>query len=101
MYRSYALSLGALAMALVAFRGAMNGDLALETVKKALMALIAYSILGMAAGAIMDYLIRQMLKIDTVAASLGSGTDIKNARLKIVMLRLDHAERELSHSKQK
>ncbi len=59
MHRSYALSLGALAMALVAIRGALNGDLALETVIKALMALIAYSILGMAAGAIMDYLIRQ------------------------------------------
>ncbi len=59
MHRSYALSLGALAMALVAIRGAMNGDLASETVINALMALLAYSILGMAAGAIMDYLIRQ------------------------------------------
>lgn len=59
MHRSYALSLGALAMALVAIRGAMKGDLASDTVITALMALIAYSVLGMAAGAIMDYLIRQ------------------------------------------
>ncbi len=46
-------------MALVAIRGAMRGDVASDTVIDALMALVAFAILGMAAGAIMDYLIRQ------------------------------------------
>jgi hypothetical protein len=62
MHRSYALSLGAIAMALVLLRGAMNQELAVEVAVEAIMALGLFAGVGAIAGAIVDYLVRDDLE---------------------------------------
>jgi membrane protein YqaA with SNARE-associated domain len=58
MHRSYALSLGAIAMALVLLRGAMHHELAAEVAVESIMALVLFAAVGAVAGAIVDYLVR-------------------------------------------
>ncbi len=62
MLRSYALSLGAIAMALVSIRGAMAGELAETVAIESVIALVVFAILGGIAGAVMDYLVRSNLE---------------------------------------
>jgi membrane protein YqaA with SNARE-associated domain len=62
MQRSYALSLGAIAMALVALRGAMRNELAAAVAVESIMALIVFAVVGAIAGAIVEYLIRDDLE---------------------------------------
>jgi membrane protein YqaA with SNARE-associated domain len=62
MHRSFALSLGAIAMALVALRGAVRNELAAEVALEAILALVLFAIMGAFAGAIADYLIRDDLE---------------------------------------
>ena len=62
MIRSYALSLGALAMALVALRGAVRGELAGSVVTESIVALVVFVTVGLGAGWIADYLIRDSLE---------------------------------------
>jgi len=58
MHRSFALSLGAIAMALVSLRGAVRNELAAEVALEAIVALVLFAIVGAIAGAIAEYLIR-------------------------------------------
>jgi len=62
MHRSFALSLGAIAMALVSLRGAVRNELAAEVALEAILALGIFAIAGAVAGAIADYLIRDDLE---------------------------------------
>ena len=62
MHRSYALSLGSLAMALVAIRGAMRNELAAAVAVESIMALMIFAVVGAIAGAIVDYLVRDDLE---------------------------------------
>ena len=57
-----AISLGALAMGLVVLRGAINGELAGHVAVESIIALIAFMCIGMAAGWIADYLVRDALE---------------------------------------
>jgi membrane protein YqaA with SNARE-associated domain len=62
MHRSYALSLGAIAMAMVLLRGALHRELAAEVAVESIMALVLFAVLGAIAGAIADYLVRDDLE---------------------------------------
>ena len=62
MHRSYALSLGSVAMAMVAVRGAMRHELASEVAVEAIIARGAFAVLGGIAGAVADYLVRNELE---------------------------------------
>ena len=59
MLRSYAASLGALAMGLVVLRGAFLGELAQHVAMEAIVALIVFAGIGAVAGWIAEYLIRE------------------------------------------
>jgi len=58
LLRSYAVSLGALAMGLVVFRGVILGEFAANVAKEAILALLVFSGVGAVAGWIADYLVR-------------------------------------------
>jgi len=60
--RSYAASLGALAMSLVVFRGIVRGELADAVAAEAIVALVIFAAVGGVAGWIADYLIRDALE---------------------------------------
>ena len=62
MLRSYAVSLGALAMGLVVFRGAILGEYADRVAMEAIVALVVFSGIGAWAGWIADYLVRDSLE---------------------------------------
>ncbi len=62
MTRSYAAALGSLAMGLVVFRGAILGELAGAVAAEAIVAMLAFAVVGWAAGWIADYLIRDALE---------------------------------------
>ena len=62
MLRSYAVSLGALAMGLVVLRGAIHGELAASVAMVAIMAMLVFSCVGGVAGWIADYLVRDSLE---------------------------------------
>ena len=62
MHRRYAFSLGAIAFALVAVRGAAGGEMVSEAMLEAIIALVLFAILGGIAGAIADYLVKQDLE---------------------------------------
>ena len=62
MHRSYALSLGSLAMAWVAIRGGMRNELAAAVAVESIMALMIFAVVGAVAGAIVDYLVRDDLE---------------------------------------
>jgi hypothetical protein len=60
--RSFAASLGALAMGLVVLRGAIHGELAANVAQEAIVALLLFACVGAVAGWICDYLVRQSLE---------------------------------------
>lgn len=62
MLRGYAVSLGALAMALVVFRGAIRGELAGTVASEAIMAMLIFAFVGWIAGWIMEFLVRDSLE---------------------------------------
>lgn len=62
MLRSYGVSLGSLAMGLVALRGAMLGELAGSVAKEAMVALVVFGGIGVTVGWIADHLVRDALK---------------------------------------
>ena len=62
MLRSYAASLGALAMGLVVLRGAILGELAADVAMEAIKAMLVFACVGGVAGWIADYLVRDSLE---------------------------------------
>ncbi len=62
MLRSYAVSLGALAMGLVVLRGAIHGELAASVAMEAIVAMLVFACVGGVAGWIADYLVRDSLE---------------------------------------
>ena len=62
MLRSYAVSLGALAMGLVVLRGAICGQAALGVAREAIVALAIFSSVGAVAGWIAEYLVRDSVE---------------------------------------
>ena len=62
MLRGYAVSLGALAMFVVAIRGAMGGQQIDSVAKDAVVALLLFAVMGAVAGWIAEYLIRDSLE---------------------------------------
>ncbi len=62
MSRSYSVSLGALAMGLVVFRGAIFGELAGEVAIEAIIAMVVFAGVGGVAGWIADFLVRDSLE---------------------------------------
>ncbi|MGB7325554.1 MAG: hypothetical protein WBD31_11840 [Rubripirellula sp.] len=62
MSRSFAVSLGTLAMALVVLRGAIGGELAGRVACESIVALIIFAGVGYVAGWIADYLVRDALE---------------------------------------
>lgn len=59
---AFAVSLGAIAMATVVFRGALAGQAAVGVVTSSLMTWVVFSAVGYAAGAALDILVRQDLE---------------------------------------
>ncbi len=64
MHRSYALALGATAMALVACRGAVQNGYVSTVAVDSVVALVVFSLLGGIVGAIADHLVRTNLELD-------------------------------------
>lgn len=62
MQRGFAVSLGALALAIVAFRGALRGELITDVVPYGIAAMIVFSAIGWVAGMIADYLVRDAME---------------------------------------
>lgn len=62
MSRSYALSLGALAMAMVVLRGAILGEPAVDVAKESIIAMVVFAGVGALAGWTADYLVREALE---------------------------------------
>lgn len=62
MLRSYAVSLGALAMGVVVLRGALYGEAAGEVALEAIFALAVFAVIGGVAGWIADYLVRDAVE---------------------------------------
>ena len=62
MLRSYAVSLGALAMGLVVLRGAIYGEFAGSVAMEAIVALLVFMCVGGIAGWIADHLVRDSLQ---------------------------------------
>ena len=62
MLRSYAVSLGALAMGLVVLRGAIRGELASNVAMEAIVAMLMFTCVGGIAGWIADHLVRDSLE---------------------------------------
>lgn len=62
MLRSFALSLGALAMGLVVLRGAVHGERAGAVAMEAIVAMLVFICLGGFAGWIADYLVRDSVE---------------------------------------
>jgi hypothetical protein len=62
LLRSYAVSLGALAMGLVVFRGAIQGEPALGVAMEAIVAMFIFTCVGGIVGWIADYLVRDSLE---------------------------------------
>lgn len=62
MQRSFAVSLGALALAIVTFRGALRSDLIIDVVPAGITAMIVFSAIGWVAGMIADYLVRDAVE---------------------------------------
>ncbi|MEX0824954.1 MAG: hypothetical protein WD119_02245 [Pirellulaceae bacterium] len=62
MQRSFAVSLGALALAIVAFRGALRSDLIIDVVPSGMAAMIVFSAIGWIAGMIADHLVRDAVE---------------------------------------
>ena len=62
MLRSFAVSLGALAMGLVVARGAIHGELAGSVAIEAIGAMLVFTCVGGIAGWIADYLVRDSLE---------------------------------------
>ncbi len=62
MSRTYAVSLGALAMGLVVLRGAICGELADEVALEAIFAMVVFAGVGAVAGWIADQLVRDSLE---------------------------------------
>ena len=62
MLRSYAVSLGALAMGLVVLRGAIQGELAGSVAMEATVAMLVFMGVGAVAGWIADHLVRDALQ---------------------------------------
>lgn len=62
MARSYAVSLGALALGMIALRGATGGELASEVLTKGLLGMIVFSGVGYVIGAIADSLVCQTVE---------------------------------------
>ena len=62
MLRSYAVSLGALAMGVVVLRGALYGDAAGEVALEAIFALAVCAVIGGVAGWMADYLVRDAVE---------------------------------------
>jgi hypothetical protein len=60
--RSFAVSLGAFAMGLVVFRGAIQGEHAGSVASEAIVAMLVFLCLGAVAGWIADYLVRDSLE---------------------------------------
>jgi len=59
MHRRYALTLGCIAFAMVACRGAFRGEPASDALPDAIIALVMFAIMGGIAGAIADHLVKQ------------------------------------------
>ena len=78
MHRSYALSLGSVAMAMVAVRGAMRHELASEVAVEAIIALGAFAVLGGIAGAVADY--------DGSLGNASSRSDVRRLRNQATMV---------------
>jgi len=62
MSRSYALSLGTIAMSLVLVRGALRREFVDEVAVESMIALVLFAVIGGLAGAIADYLVRDDLE---------------------------------------
>ncbi len=60
--RSYAVSLGSLAMGLVVFRGAVLGEPAGAVASEAIVAMLVFACVGGVAGWIIDSLVRDSLE---------------------------------------
>ncbi len=64
MQRSFAVSLGALALAIVTFRGCLRGELMIEVIPAGIAAMLIFSVVGWLAGMVADYLVRLNLETD-------------------------------------
>ncbi len=62
MFRSFAASLGALAMGLVVLRGAILGEPAGNVALEAIAAMAVFAVIGGAAGWIADFLVRDAVE---------------------------------------
>ena len=62
MPRSFAATLSALAMALVAMRGAIGGEPVASVTAEAIVAMFVFAGIGYVAGWIADYLVRESLE---------------------------------------
>ncbi len=80
MLRGYAVSLGAVAMFVVAVRGAIGGQQIDSVAKDAMVALLLFTAMGAVAGWIAEYLIRDSLerafrsRVDWYREGLGEAT---------------------------
>jgi Flp pilus assembly pilin Flp len=59
MHRRYALTLGCIAFAMVACRGAVRGEIVSDVIPQAIIALVMFAIMGGISGAIADHLVKQ------------------------------------------
>jgi Flp pilus assembly pilin Flp len=59
MHRRYALTLGCIAFAMVACRGALRGEVVSDVIPQAIIALVMFAIMGGISGAIADHLVKQ------------------------------------------
>ncbi len=59
MHRRYALTLGCIAFAIVACRGAFRGEIVSDVIPQAIIALVMFAIMGGISGAIADHLVKQ------------------------------------------
>ena len=63
MARPYAVSLGAIALGIIAVRGAISGDLASSALVQGLIGMVVFGGIGYFIGAIADYLVRQAVEL--------------------------------------
>ncbi|GEM_PF-2896982 len=62
MHRNFSVVLGALALALVALRGGLRGEVATDVLREGMLAMLVFMVIGAITGRIADYLVQQQLE---------------------------------------
>ncbi|WP_237607376.1 hypothetical protein [Roseimaritima sediminicola] len=62
MHRSFAVVLGALALALVALRGGLRGEVAADVLREGLAAMMIFTAIGAVAGKIAEHLLQHTVE---------------------------------------